>query len=131
MKGRSINRDPAIEPYRAEEPPSIDDTFATTLSGIEKLRAGHYRNEDDWREWKRSVLASLKAGSAVERKLAWVIPELKGAARDSALQALARRVESLETARSKVLSTWQQALSIAGKVALVILAALASRLIKL
>lgn len=132
MKGRRTRADaqPEIPPYpSAPEPTSSDDTFATTLAGIEELRA-NFRHDDDWLEWRRSVVASVQAGAALEKKINWIIPELKGCARQAALVELRYRVEALEAAKKNSSALTGKLLNLGGKMLLVILGALAARLFK-
>jgi len=133
---RARTAGPLESPDTPEPHRSLDDTFATSLVGIERLRLMNERDRGesaadyDWREWKRSVVASIKAGAELEKQMNWVIPELKLRAKQRVLESLVVRIAALEAEREAASSARARMLGAGGKVLLVILGALASRLWK-
>jgi hypothetical protein len=112
--------------------PDEDDTFARTFVGIDRLRGKNH--DDDWHEWKRVVLESLRAGKKLEDKVAAltiVVNDLKArSARHTAVAALADKVKGLEDHHAQRESTKAKLLGWIGKAALLILAALLGRISK-
>ena len=71
-----------------------DDTFARTDERIERLR-GTYHDED-WREWRRTILESVKAGRQLEEQVEEVQRQIPLLSKASAVAALVRRLDVLE-----------------------------------
>lgn len=78
------------------DPRYQDETFASTVSGIEELR-GNAGEDRDWLSWKRVLIASANAGRVLEQRVndAEVAIETK-LARRSAVSELSNRVAALE-----------------------------------
>ena len=112
--------------------PDDDDTFARTFVGINRLRGKSH--DDDWLEWKRVVLESIKAGKSLEEKvnaLNIAVNDLKArSARHTAVASLAEKVHALEEHHAKRESGRAKLLGWIGKAALLILAALLGRISK-
>lgn len=77
---------------------SADDTFASTLTGIEELRSKY--GSDDWLEWRRTVVDAVRAGAQLERKLQSLELRLHGTAKAEAYAKLEKRVHALEFLQS-------------------------------
>lgn len=77
---------------------SADDTFATTLTGIDELRSKH--GSDDWPEWRRTVVDAVRAGAQLEKKVQQLELRLQGTAKTTAYTAMDARVQSLELVQS-------------------------------
>jgi hypothetical protein len=105
---------------------STDDTFASTLAGISKLRAEH-GGDEDWKEWRRTVLAAVTAGEHVEREVAKLVGERERYARQAAQDEIRRRVERLEGERASARNVRSKLWRFAGKIGLVVAGALSAR----
>jgi hypothetical protein len=97
-----------------------DDTFATTLDGIEELRSPH-RGTDDWQSWRRVVVQSLRAGSALEKRIASLEVKAGGFAKAGAYTHLDTRVSRLEEQERRRRGLWGTLLKAAGAIGLVVL----------
>lgn len=75
-----------------------DDTFASTLTGIDELRSRH--GSDDWPEWRRTVVDAVRAGAQLERRVQAFDLRLHGFAKAEAYTTLDRRVRVLELRQS-------------------------------
>jgi len=75
----------------------VDETFAGTVAGIEDLRRKYRGNDDlDWREWKRTLVSSAKAGAKLEQTVNGLAMEFAKAARAEVVAGLITRLEMLE-----------------------------------
>ena len=74
-----------------------DATFASTLSGINELRA-RYAGDDneDWKRYKLTFVNLVRAGEKLEREFQGVQQELAKAARAAVVAKLISRIEFLE-----------------------------------
>jgi len=112
--------------------PDEDDTFARTFVGIDRLRSKGY--DEDWHEWKRVVLESLRAGKKLEEKvsaLTIALNDLKArSARHTAVATLAEKIKVLEDHHAKRESSRAKIMGWVGKALLLILAALLGRISK-
>lgn len=77
---------------------SADDTFASTLTGIEELRSRH--GSDDWPEWRRTVIDAVRAGAQLERRVQAFELRFQGVAKAEAYSALSLRLQKLEMRQS-------------------------------
>lgn len=77
---------------------SADDTFASTLTGIDELRSKY--GSDDWPEWRRTVIAAVNAGAQLERRVQAIDLRLHGTAKAEAYAKLEKRVHALEFLQS-------------------------------
>lgn len=73
---------------------STDDTFASTLSGIHKLRENY--GDGDWRDWRRTVIKAVESGEALERKVERILRALDKFALDTAVRNLVSEVANLK-----------------------------------
>lgn len=97
-----------------------DDTFASTLDGIEELRASH-RGDDDWESWRRVVLQSLRAGTTLEKRLSQIETKAGTFAKVGAYTHLDTRVTRLEDAQKRSRGFWGQILKAGGAIGLIVL----------
>jgi hypothetical protein len=102
-----------------------EDTFSGTLAGLEKLR-GTYKDED-WKEWRRTVLAAVRAGSAMERRQRQIELNLLQLAKQSGVDALITRVTKIEWDRDQAAGTKTKVWAMAQKVALIIAGAVVAK----
>lgn len=77
---------------------STDDTFASTLTGIDELRSRH--GSDDWPEWRRTVVDAVRAGAQLERLVRQLEGRLPGFAKAEAYSTLSLRLQKLELLQS-------------------------------
>ena len=100
-----------------------DATFASTLSGINELRARYAGDTaDDWKQYTISVVNSIRAGERLEREFQEVKQELAKAARAAAVGKLISRIEFLEWEAKAGKGLLRKSGSFVAQVALIILA---------
>jgi hypothetical protein len=82
-----------------------DETFASTVTGIEELRKAHH---DDWPEWRRTLVNAARAGARMEQELRDVEAAIEQCARRTAVSTLANKVAALEDGvrRRRGLISW-------------------------
>ena len=98
-----------------------DDTFAGTLTGIERLRNSR-QSDDDWIEWKRVLIESAKAGAELERIVSRMELRLQKLASQTALDGISARVKELEDAARRRDRWGEKLLKAAGAVGVTLLA---------
>lgn len=81
-----------------------DETFASTVTGIEELRKAH---RDDWPEWRRTLVNAARAGARMEQELRDVAASVEQCARRTAVATLANKVGALEDAARKRRGFWR------------------------
>lgn len=95
-----------------------DDTFASTLTGINELRSKY--GGDDWPEWRRTVVDAVRAGERLEREVQSLRLKTNGFAKAEAYQGLSDRIKVLEGDRKirnsvgKYMADFIKALIVAG-----------------
>lgn len=72
-----------------------EETFASTVTGIEELRRGQ---RDDWPEWRRTLVNAARAGARMEQELRDVAAAVEQCARRTAVSGLSNRIAALEDA---------------------------------
>lgn len=99
------------------------DPLADTQTRIQGMREGW--EADDWREWRRSIIETVEEVRRQRKVLAWIVnSHIPGAAKDSAVQALVRRLDEIDRESERKDSRAEKVLSGLGKVGLVALGAL-------
>lgn len=80
---------------------------------------------DDWKEWRRSIIETVEEVRKQRKVLAWICnSHIPGAAKDSAVQAVVRRLDAIDAEHERKNSRSEKILNGLGKVGLVALGAL-------
>lgn len=101
-----------------------EETFASTVTGIEELRRAHH---DDWPEWRRTLVNAAKAGARMEQELRDLAAALEQCARRTAVSNLSNRVAALEEGVNKRRGLWRWIINHFWQIVLVLLAAYLAR----
>ena len=70
-----------------------EETFSSTVAGIEELRAKHH---DDWPEWRRVLISSAQAGKRMEQEVNDLKAAIDQCARRTAVATLANKIANIE-----------------------------------
>jgi hypothetical protein len=109
-----------VEPL---DPSLQDETFASTLSGIEDLRRNFGSHEHDWARYKISVVNAIRSGARLEQEVVDLQVAVNSCSRRGAVAAIAERVKALEDVANRRRGVWRWLVDHFWQIIVVVLAA--------
>lgn len=90
------------------DPQLQDDTFATTLDGIEELRRAHRDNDaESWSEWRMLVAKSIRSGDRLEKVVQGLERKVAERASAAVVGTLVEDVNKLKAAQARRKRFWR------------------------